>query len=535
MHTPRKRTLVTNAGLLTAVTLSLCLLAGCNGARFMMGGDPSQPVNPTGTTPSTPGASSTQTVKLSGQASLNGQAVANASIKVYDAITNQPVNIVAAGGGNVISAGGGNYTVLQAGGATAADGRFDVSVPANTMVRIVITTASGKKITSLSSGNGKGLGQSVDGQGGLKVNEYTTVTDQFSRGPLKMMGALKPSVVESLVNNFLNGLNSVLNELEEKKLTPAEVDALLTNTDETGRVTNTAALDKVVDDKQIGSQVNATVKSATQSVAEKAADRTNVIKDIQVDAFDFAGTDYSITVKDGQIVITNTATGESTTVDLTPEAPSGEQPGQQPGQEQPSEEDGIIEDTEVVANPDGSVVSSASFNPTVQANATSGLTIKVNQPVGSDDIASVYARLPLAGVSLNAAAIASSTVGVTGSNAGSFSFTLVEDNLNAPSTATLPARFGGGSLSGATWKGWLKKGTTKVASFQVFTTGSYYYLVTTYQLSDAVRSNGGHTTTLSTTALSGINAATTKVEVTMTSRNGNLVDRTNALNETLTL
>jgi hypothetical protein len=530
MHTPRKRTLVTNAGLLTAVTLSLCLLAGCNGARFMMGGDPSQPVNPTGTSPSTPGTSSAQTVKLSGQASLNGQAVANATVKVYNAITNQPVNIVAAGGGNIVAAGGGNYKVLQTAGTTKADGSFNIEAPVATAIRIVITTSDGRKLTSVAAGNGQGLGHSNINSGSIKVNEYTTVTDQFSRGPLKMMGALKAEVVASLVNNFLVGLNNVLNELEAKKLTPAEVDALLTNTDETGRVTNTAALDKLVDDKQIGGQVNSTVKSATQSVAEKAADRTNVIKDIQVDAFDFAGTEFSITVKDGQIVITNTATGESTSVDLTPEAPTGEQPGEQ----QPTEQDGIVEDTEVVTNPDGTVVTSASFNPTVQANATSGLTIKVNQPVGSEDIASVYARLPLAGVSLNAAAIASSTVGVTGSSAGSFSFTLVEDAA-AASTVTLPARFGGGSLTGATWKGWLKKGTTTVASFQVFTTGSYYYLVTSYQLSDAVRSNGGHTTTLSTTALSGIDAANTKVEVTMTSRNGNLVDRTNALNETLTL
>jgi hypothetical protein len=500
----------------------------------MMGGDPTtQPVNPAGT--NTPGTSATQTVKLSGAATLNGAAVGNASIKVYNAITNQPVNIVSAGGGNVIAAGSGNviaagsgnYAVLQAGAATAADGRFDISVPANTMVRIVITTASGKKLTTLSTGNGKGLGQNVDGQGGLKVNEYTTVTDQFSRGPLKMMGALKPGVVESLVNNFLNGLTSVLNELEEKKLTAAEVDALLTNTDETGRVSNTAALDKVVDDKQIGGQVNATVKAATQSVAEKAADRTNVIKDIQVDAFDFAGTDYSITVKDGKIVITNTETNETTTVDLTPEAPSGEQPGEQPGEEQPTEQDGIVEDPDLVTDADGDVISSASFNPSVTTGyASPALTVAIAQPSGTDDIAAVYARVPKASVTLNDGAIAGSTFAVDLPSPGvDFSLSLAASTTES---VTLPARFGGGTLSTAVYSGMLQKGTTNVAKFQVFESTSYYYLVTSYRLSDAVRTNGGHTTTLTTNALTAI-ATGTKVEITMTSRNGNTVDRTNTL------
>lgn len=513
MHTPRKRTLVNKAGLLTAVTLSLCLLAGCNGARFMMGGDPSQPVTPTGTNPSTPGASSTQTVKLSGLASLNGQAVANATIKVYDAITNQPVNIVAAGGGNIVAAGGGNYAVLQAGSATGTDGSFNVNVPASTMVRIVITTASGKKITSLSSGNGKGLGQSVDGQGGLKVNEYTTVTDQFSRGPLKMMGALKPEVVESLVNNFLVGLSSVLNDLEEKKMTPAEVDALIANTDETGRVTNTAALDKLVDDKQIGGKVNSTVKSATQSVAEKAADRTNVIKDIQVDATDFAGTSYSVTLKDGKIVITNKTTGETSTVDLTPDAPTGEQPGE----EQPTEEDGITEDPAAgTGDPRlAPVYSSANFKPTVTFSGN--LTISVTQPLGSDDVSTVCARIPKS--KLTSAHIGDLTA--TGSVSGGTPLTgpLALAVEGTPNAVTLPAEFGGGTPGTREYAGKLKLGSTVVADFQVWSSSSYYYLITSYALSDAVRTNGGYTTTLAASTFGSI-ASGTVAEVVLTSRTG---------------
>ena len=526
MHTSRKRTHFTNAGLLTAVTLSMCLLAGCNGARFLMGGDPTQPVNPAAT--NTPGATAPQgrTLTVRGTASLSTGALANASVKVFDAVTNMPAqviaaggaNVVAAGGANVVAAGGANFAVLQAGkrpapqiGAasfsTDAEGKF--SIPVGNMqpgmvIRLVVT-ANGKTVSTLITGSGKALmgtkanyevlqdGNVVD----APVNPATHAGAQVLNSIVSLTGSLTPEASDAIVDNSLDQVNTdVMPQIIANQNDPS-IQALTENTNANGQ-SPAAAVTTALTTAGVADQTAKITDQGKTSVAEQEANPSN----------------------------------RAGGVDTTP--PGGtENPGEQPGVTEPQQPDGITEDPNAgIGDPNvAPVVSDASFNPTVLVKRTPNLTIKVSQPLGSDDISTVYARVAKAsGMSLNTAIDSTSSITVNASGLGSFPFTF---EATASKAVDLPPRFGGGKLSSTAMSYNLKKSgmTSPVAHFQVFETSSYYYLVTSYLLSDAVRTNGGHTTTLSTTALSGLTDAT-KIEITLTSRGGNSVDRTNGVTDT---
>jgi hypothetical protein len=145
------------------------------------------------------------------------------------------------------------------------------------------------------------------------------------------------------------------------------------------------------------------------------------------------------------------------------------------------------------------------------------LTITVNQPLGSDDISTVYARIAKANLPSATIGALTATGNVSGDTALTGALALAVQGT--PNTVSLPAEFGGGSPGTREYAGKLKMGSTVVADFQVWSSSSYYYLITTYALSDAIRTNGGYTTSLTASGFGTI-AAGTKAEVVLTSRTG---------------
>ncbi|MDB5099126.1 MAG: hypothetical protein JWM80_3547 [Cyanobacteria bacterium RYN_339] len=131
MTVKRIRTLRATIGLATAVALSVGV-SGCQLASF----NPNAPAgNPAGTNPAasttTPSGNNTTTVTpanpvanskptvLKGLATLSKGPMANAQLRVEDAITGKPLGIVAAGGGNIIAQGAGNIVAQGAGNIVA--------------------------------------------------------------------------------------------------------------------------------------------------------------------------------------------------------------------------------------------------------------------------------------------------------------------------------------------------------------------------------------------------------------------------------
>jgi hypothetical protein len=542
MSTSRKRNPIAIAGRLTAVTLSVALLAGCTGARFMMGGDPA-PVNPAGA----PAVSNQPSalVNVSGKATLAGVPLANATVKVFDALTNAPAAVISAGGGNVIAAGGANFVVLQTGGRPAlqvagqsftTDAQGNFSLPLGNfkpgMAARIVVTAGGKTVTTLVSGSGKALqsqkaayqvtqfGNSAP-TGGWNVvpaNEFTHVATQLIWGATRLTGTLNLSSAVNIIDNTLASVNEIIIPSLLRNMDASTANQL-TNSDPLGRVTDLQSLTALTKSTGLDTQVNNVIDTNRQSVAQQAQNRENVVQTVTLTNDDFAGSNMNVTLTNGQLTFTNTTTGETSTITLPAPPPSDTNTGgtETPGTQEPQQQE------ETSAGPNETQVdisNTGAFNPTVTVSGN--LTVTVQQPSGTDDIAAIYARIPTAGTTLTAANIASNTSGNITAGPQAAALTVAVDP-SPDADGNLPPRFASAALSGRVFAGHLMRGTQKVATFRVYTMGSFHYLVTKYLLTDSVKTNGGHTTSVTTTAITGV-ATGTKAEITLVSRNGNFAN-----------
>lgn len=575
MHTPRKRTLVTNAGLLTAVTLSLCLLAGCNGARFMMGGDPSQPTPATASQAPVNTAGNPMTLKtftVSGNANYFGEPYANAKITLYDAITGQPAQVISAGGGNYAVANARSYVqVASPSFSTDAQGNFtftfqgpanaegdglpvrivieDTSVPADAAANRVLAVNRDQlrtriraqilaKIARFSSSERDtssptpSPSSTPNNTSKVEVNAASTIATQNSFGILSIMKGLKTDAAVDVSYGYLVELGKLTKAIEEK-ITKEDFQKFQDTVDKTGKMTDDSGLRTWLTEKGVAGLMDATTKAGLNSVAAKAADPKNVAQNVNVTANDFVGSNFDIKIVNGQLVVVNSTTGETTSFNLGAGTPGtgGSNPDGTPITTPTT--DGITEDPNLSGDPDvAPVFSSTNFNPSVTLSKGGGsLTVDVTQPGGSDDIAVVFARVKKSDATgsfftsphtLTAAAGSQVTLTKTGQT---LDLTLVQDNaLNF--TAQAGPRFGNPLLTAPLWQGWLRTDSGQnVAKFGVFATTDYYYLVTRFALSDAVTINSGHHTVLITN-----NAAlgsTAKAEISIISRRGEIVERTN--------
>jgi hypothetical protein len=363
----------------------------------------------------------------------------------------------------------------------------------------------------------------------FSIDENTFVADQFGYGVEKMASSLTPEAAAQIIDNLVQGLSDLLPKIDAN-LDDREFDQFQARVNDEGKVTDGKLLDSWVDDSKMGSDINQEVKEGTTSVAQKANDRANVIQEVAVSDDDFAGSDFDIKVVDGNIVITNSETGESTTVDLTPEDnPNGDdQIVDQPV------EDGVTEDPNMTnADPNvAPVVSdSGAFNPTINLTASAGaphLTVVVTETAGQDNIASIYTRVPKSSSSLNLPAIPSSTANVLLADGSNLALQLVSGGVpTADQTITMGPRFANVTLSAPVWSGQLKTmGGKAIANFLVYDSGDYYYLATEYLFTSGVSVNGA-TTTIQTNGVV-INAGT-DAEISLVSQGGNWVERTDTL------
>jgi hypothetical protein len=189
-----------------AVTVSLCLIAGCTTPT---GGllvpttttTTGNVVSPGGGNVVAPGsgnapAAATEGVALAftaiqGQATFHGQPLANAEIRILDARTDAPAviapgganviapgggNVIAAGGGNVIAAGGGNV-IAPGGGNVIAPGGGNVIAPGGGNVIAAgggnVIAAGGGNVIAAGGGNVIAAGGGnlrTDAQGNFNLN-----------------------------------------------------------------------------------------------------------------------------------------------------------------------------------------------------------------------------------------------------------------------------------------------------------------------------------------------------------------------------
>ncbi|MDB5101037.1 MAG: hypothetical protein JWM80_5458 [Cyanobacteria bacterium RYN_339] len=163
---------------LSALVLALALTA-CNTAKT-----PVTPPKPKVTSTAKPTAPAVSATELKGISEVGGKPLANAQIKVMDALTNKPLGIVAAGAGNIVAQGAGNIVAQGAGNIVAqgagnyrlqatqvkllqtdAKGAFHLAVSglAPGHVARVIATVNGKTVTCLVGGDGKSVGGKAKG------------------------------------------------------------------------------------------------------------------------------------------------------------------------------------------------------------------------------------------------------------------------------------------------------------------------------------------------------------------------------------
>lgn len=536
MSTSRKRNNIAIAGRLTAVTLSVALLAGCTGARFMMGGDPA-PVNPTGVAPATPNQAS-PLVTVSGKASLMGVPMANATVKVFDALTNAPAAVISAGGGNVIAAGGANYAVQQTAGRPAlqvgaqsitTDGQGNFSLPLGNllpgMAARIVVSVGGKTVTTLVTGTGKTLSSTAAKQYSVatvvfenaNLDEVTHVKTQFLWGYNRMASVIGVSRASSFVDSGISEVNGWAQSYIDAARQAGE---FLSNCDDTGRLTELSSFSDFTVKTGLDNQINKLVTDGQKTLAQIASqDPNSLLGNVNLTANDLVGSNLTAAVNNGQLTLTNQKTGETTTVTL----PTGTDTNNPPTTEQPTTQEPTQQE-ETSAGPNETQVdisNTGAFNPTVTVTLpSSNLKVEVTQPSGSDDISAIYARIPTSGTTLTAANIATGTTGNITAGPQAAALTVAVDSSNPTDDGNLPPRFASAPLSGRVFAGHLMRGTQKVATFRVYTMGSFHYLVTKYLLTDAVKTNGGHTTSVTTTAITGV-ATGTKAEITLVSRNGN--------------
>jgi hypothetical protein len=361
-----------------AVTVSLCLLAGCTtpSGGLLVPTDAAATgnvVSPGGGNVVAPGsgnapAAGTEGVALAftaiqGQATFHGQPLANAEIRILDARTDAPAviapgggnviapgggnviapgggnviapgggNVIAPGGGNVIAAGGGN--VIAAGGGnlrTDAQGNFNLNVAGLSgggMARLVVV-AGGNAMTTLVSDGGSltPQGYKVQQAGGpvqAPINEVTTTVSHLAYGALHLSRLVKPAVGAPLVTTMMQGLQAEAAKYDAAfKAQPHTANSLVEETDPlTGAPRNPK--DSIIPTLLANTNTKKTVfalnKTVIAGIAKGVADPESQASDLatvreEIQDVPFVGTGLSASAGEGAITL-ETATGQTISLDL---------------------------------------------------------------------------------------------------------------------------------------------------------------------------------------------------------------------------
>jgi hypothetical protein len=138
-----------------------------------------------------------QEAHLGGEVTLNGQPLANAQLRVLDAMSGEPVMVIAPSGGNVVASGGANLT-------TNDIGRFHVDlvgIAPGQVVRVV-ATANGQTVSTLVSGDGMTIdpGRTVQAlYVNAPINEASTMLSLMADGALRMSQMVKPKAASAII------------------------------------------------------------------------------------------------------------------------------------------------------------------------------------------------------------------------------------------------------------------------------------------------------------------------------------------------
>lgn len=172
-----------------------------------------------------------QSADVNGQVMFQGAPLANAQLKVLDAMTDEPAPVIAPGGGNLV---------------TDADGRFHfqlTGIAPGQVVRVV-ASADGKTLSTLISGDGQSIdpGRSVQALGvSANLSEQTTLLSLMADGALRMSGMLQPKAASSIVADLFQKMRAQLPQLTSR-FESAQLLAILGGLQpDTGALSATAA------------------------------------------------------------------------------------------------------------------------------------------------------------------------------------------------------------------------------------------------------------------------------------------------------
>lgn len=336
-----------------AVTLSLCLIAGCTtpsggllvptdtaAAGHVVSPGGGNVVAPgSGNAPAEPAGVALAFTAIQGQATFHGKPLANAEIRILDARTDTPAviapgggNVIAPGGGNVIAPGGGN--VIAPGGGnlrTDAQGNFNLNVAGLSgggMARLVVV-AGGNAMTTLVSDVGAltPQGYKLQQAGGAvqaPINEVTTTVSHLAYGALHLSRLVKPAVGAPLVTTMMQGLQAEAAKFDAAfKAQPNAANSLLEETDPlTGAPRNPkhSIIPTLLANTNTKKTVFALNKDLIAGVARGVADPDTQASDLdavreQVQDVPFVGTGLTASAGAGAITL-ETATGQTVSLDL---------------------------------------------------------------------------------------------------------------------------------------------------------------------------------------------------------------------------
>lgn len=486
MQQKRKQTLQAGAGLLTALTLSVGLLAGCNPASFNPG--PGAPTAPS--VPSTNAPAEFDT--LAGLASLNGAALANAEIKVFNALTGAPAQVVAADGGNVVAPGAGNFAVQGDSLKTDAQGNFNLKLAGLTpgSVAQVVVSADGKALSALVTGDGATSAynvQAVTFQ--LNVNEVSTAINALAAGMLKIAANLQSGARTPIIRDLMTDLEALKPELATQFQDDPNAGDDLSRGFFSDRAQAFFAdnTNRMFQRFGVTDKVTAAIQKAVDTVATQVANR-QVEGNVDLAGANFVGTNLTIKIEGNKITI-----GDKV-IDLTPTLPNNPiidpiLPVEVPPIEVPVEQQSATGAVRIVEN--------AKFSPTITVRETQTI---VSQTAGQDDIKEIFGRIKKTDTTGDVTTLGVNTgseVNLTNVGVKTLGFTAGATS-SAPSVR-VPGEFGGAQVGPTQAKrsGHLTiTGTGNIATFTVYELGDYYILYTAYGLSDSVQYTGGHTTTV---------------------------------------
>lgn len=522
MVRPRSRVLS------AALVASLLALTGCQSRIGTNYGAPALPVGvPAQAAPQTPAAPAVvptgTATTVAGLARLAGAPMANAALKVENALTGTPMALLMPDGREVA----GSDPELK----TDAEGRFSLrvlSVSADQVLRVV-ATVDGKTLSALVSGDGINLsGYSLlDTTFLVNVDEVSRAIDLVASGPLTLIAkTLKTSAGAEVRKTLLQDLKATTAKLVEAARTNPSLVTLLNNFSNLKTPAEQAeAVKQALTAANLATEVNSLVATTMQATALKAQQATNLVEGYTTDAFtnvQLVGTSFQVNLgANNSLQIVNTTTGQAISVTGDSAAPSGGSGG---------------------GGSSGGGSSTPVFSPQVAiatyANGT--LTVKLTQPSTDQEVQTMAARIAQADVVLEDGVASGLTAkldndadeSVLELGAASRELDILQDDA-ATTTISLPTEFAADGATTLLWRGFLKtEAGTVVGTFQVVKDDTYYYLLTAYEQPDAFEIKAARSTTLKAVNVLTSAPANFSATLVMVSRNATRVSRTQTVTVT---